>query len=30
MDLVNQLQQVECIIIDDNDQIFTSQNIQWK
>jgi thiamine biosynthesis lipoprotein len=30
MDLVNQLNQVECIIIDDNDQIFTSQNIQWK
>jgi len=30
MDLVNQLNQVESIIIDDNDQIFTSQNIQWK
>jgi thiamine biosynthesis lipoprotein len=30
LDLVNQLQQVECIIIDDNDQIHTSKNIQWK
>lgn len=30
MDLVNQLHRVECIIIDDDDQIFTSKNIQWK
>lgn len=30
MDLVNQLHRVECIIIDDDDTIFTSKNIEWK
>lgn len=30
LDLVNQLHQVECVIIDDNDQIYTSKNIAWK
>ena len=30
LDLVNQLQQVGCVIIDDFDQIYTSKNIEWK
>lgn len=29
LDLINQLHQVECIIIDDNDRIYTSKNIEW-
>ncbi len=27
LDLINQLKQVECVIIDDNNKIFTSKNI---
>ena len=30
LDLIDQLHQVECIIIDDDDKIYTSKNIQWK
>ncbi|MFM9020892.1 MAG: FAD:protein FMN transferase [Sediminibacterium sp.] len=30
LDLINQLHQVECIIIDDDDRIYTSKNIEWK
>lgn len=30
LDLINQIHQLECIIIDDNDKIYSSQNINFK